>query len=86
MSKIFTIPTKIVEMEETKFFQNDKYKLVFDCESPNGPPRKCIHWGAGKPQQIEIGDEVILTGHIKNGVFIVLKLSYKKIQKEVASG
>lgn len=86
MSKFFTIPTKIVDMEETKFFPDGKYKLAFDCESPNGTPRKCIHWGIGLPQGIEIGDEVILTGHIKNGVFLAIKLKYRKQKKEEQSG
>ena len=67
---VFTIPTKVLSVEPLQKFSDDRYKIVFYCQSSSDNPRMCILWGAGVPQDIREGDEVVLTGRIKNNVFL----------------
>ncbi len=83
--KVFSVCTRILTLEIFEF--DGKVKQVFDCESPSGNPRRCIYWQQkDNATPIMVGDEVILTGRIENGVFLVYKLLYdpkKRISERI---
>ena len=80
---VFTIPTKVLSVEPLQKFNDERYKIVFYCKSSTEKPRTCILWGAGKPQDIREGDEVVLTGRIKNNVFLCYTAKvYAYLRKE----
>lgn len=84
---VFSISTHVLTLEVFKY--GEKTKTVFDCESPTGKPRKCVYWqDCINPTTVQVGDEVIITGRIENGVFLVYKLLYNprvREQKELRS-
>ncbi|MDY6358464.1 MAG: hypothetical protein SPL73_05640 [Cyanobacteriota bacterium] len=75
--QMISIRTKVLTLE-VNVFPQEKFKLVFDCESKTGVPRRCIYWCMGKPSNVQIGDEVCLDGRIENNVFLVWKLLIMK--------
>lgn len=88
--KVFSVHTHILTLEVLNY-PDGKVKQVFECESPSGNPRRCVYWQfKDNATPIQVGDEVILTGRIENGVFLVWKLLYdpkkrKQINEEVAN-
>lgn len=78
----FTIHTKVLSVEPMQKFDEGRYKLVFYCESASGNPRMCVLWGAGVPHDIRADDEVVLTGRVKNNVFLCWKATvYNYLRK-----
>ena len=73
---VFIIATKVLALQVVNY-PDYKYKVVLDCESSTGKPRRCIYWHYGKPLGVQVGDKVLLTGRIDGDVFLVYKLLYK---------
>lgn len=75
-NKVMTISTTIESIEPSVTY-GEKYKLAFRCASATGTPRLCIQWGYGNIPKISVGDRAILTGKIKNDVFLVYTLKFR---------
>ena len=75
--------SKIIKIEVQNQEINDKYKTVFYCESKTQPEgRMCVIWGR---TTFNVGDEITLTGRIKDGVFLVWRYLYRaSIAKDAA--
>ncbi len=72
--KVFTVNTNVIAMQIFKY--TERTKIVLDCETKSGKPRRCIYWQFGNPVKVQVGDEVILTGRIDGDVFLVYQLLY----------
>jgi len=80
--KIISVSTKVLTLDVINY-PDGKCKSVFDCESPSGTPRRCIYWQWSQSRTpFIVGDVVILTGRIENGVFLVYKLLYDPKKRE----
>ena len=75
-NEVMTISTTIESIEPTLTY-GEKYKLAFRGVSATGTPRLCIYWGYGIIPKISVGDKAILTGKIKNDVFLVYILKFR---------
>lgn len=66
---------KITEIELQNQIYKDKLKTVFYCAGPSKPEGiMCVAW---ERTTFNVGDEIDLTGRIKDGVFIVWRHMYK---------
>lgn len=75
-----TVQTKVISIE-TNHFPDEKFKMTLTCASETGTDRICIKWGFGIPPQVYVGDTVILTGKIKNNVFLIYKMRILKTRQ-----
>lgn len=74
MTKYFTTTRKVVSMEPIQEYSGEKFKVCFECDTSTGKPRMCIYWSTGKKPDVQVDDEVLISGQIKNGVFLVYSL------------
>lgn len=72
--KYFSTTRKVTSIEAVQGFGGEKFKVCFECETSTGKPRMCVYWSTGKKPDVRVGDEVLLSGQIKNGVFLVYSL------------
>lgn len=76
--KSFTISAEVLNVERINY-PNGKLKQVFECTSETGTPRQCVYWQYTEHYaHFEVGDIVILTGYLKNGIFLVWTLKFIK--------
>jgi hypothetical protein len=67
--------SKIIKIEIQNQEINDKFKTVFYCESKKNPEgMMCVVW---ERTTFKAGDEIDMTGRIKDGVFLVWRHLYK---------
>jgi len=78
MAKYFTTSRKVISTEPVQEFNDEKFKVCFECETSTGKPRMCVYWGRGKKPDVQVNDEVLITGQIKNGVFLCYSLLVDK--------
>ena len=72
----YIVGKKVVKIEEQNTVIGDKLKTVFYCESINKPEgRMCIAWGK---TNFEVGDIVDMKGRIKDDIFLVWTLMFRK--------
>ena len=68
------VSTKITSEIEIVTF-GEKTKMVFETESQTGKPRTVIYWGQNSAKK---GDEINLTGFLKDGRFIAKQMLITK--------
>lgn len=70
----------ITEIELQNQEVNGKWKTVFYCKSNSNPKgRMCIIWGR---TTFKVGDEINMTGRLKDDVFLVWGYLYRSNSKE----
>lgn len=73
--QVIRISSKIIKIEVQNQIFNNKFKTVFYCESTNKPEgRMCIVWDRTTFSE---GDEIDMTGRMKEDVFLVWRYMYK---------
>lgn len=73
--EVICVASKVLRFEVQNQEINEKLKTVFYCESKTQPEgRMCVIWGR---TTFKAGDEITMTGRLKNKVFLVWKYFYK---------
>ena len=75
---VYVVGKKVLKIDEQNTEVNDKMKTVFYCESTNPEGRMCIAWGR---TNFRVGDVVDMKGRIKDEVFLVWPLMFKRIEE-----
>lgn len=77
---IYLTGKKILKIEEQNTEINNKMKTVFFIESATKPEgRMCITWGR---TNFQTGDVVDMKGRIKDDIFLVWSLMFKRIEEK----
>ena len=76
--RYFSTARTVISVEPVQTYPDEKFKVCFECDTSTGKPRMCVHWSTGKKPDVRVGDEVLLSGQIKNGVFLAYSLLVNK--------
>jgi len=77
------IVSKVLRFEVQNQEIHEKLKTVFYCESKTQPEgRMCVIWGR---TTFNIGDEITMTGRLKDKVFLVWRYLYKRNEPKEAA-